>query len=243
MRLYRTLTFVFAAVGIFLAIVLVGQLTMGQTSGAAAPAPASTADSETSADPATPQVDSADSMVVLRDPADAAAIGDVDAPVVLVQWTDLRCPFCAAFHRNSMPEIVQEYVDAGLVRIEMRDVAFFGEQSEDASVAARAAANQGMYFAYLDAVFDAAPEGERADLPREKLLAFAEEAGIPDLERFRADLDDPALRTEAQEGTAMAQQLGVNSVPFFVAGNQAIAGAQPVEMFREFLDAVLATAS
>lgn len=239
-RLYRTLTFVFAAVGIFLAIVLVGQLTMGQTPGAAAPA--TTAPADGGSDPATPQVDSADSMVVQRDPADAAAIGDIDAPVVLVQWTDLRCPFCAAFHRTSMPEIIEEYVDAGLVRVEIRDVAFFGEQSEDASVAARAAANQDMYFAYLDTVFAAAPEGERADLPREKLIAFAEEAGIPDLDRFRADLDDPALRAQAQAGTATAQQLGVTSVPFFVAGNQAIAGAQPVEMFRTFLDAVLETA-
>jgi len=102
-RLYRTLTFVFAAVGVFLAIVLVGQLTMGQTPGAAAPGPVSTADSETSADPATPQVDSADSMVVLRDPADAAAIAalrpafpdreivPVDCSALILQYGSLHC--------------------------------------------------------------------------------------------------------------------------------------------------------
>lgn len=238
-RLYRTLTFVFAAVGVFLAIVLVGQLTM-TTPGSAAPAPRSTDVAAT--DAAAPAPSAADSIVVERDPDDPAALGAVDAPLVLVQWTDLRCPFCAAFHRNSLPTIVEEYVDAGLVRVEMRDVAFFGEESEDASVAVRAAAEQGMYFAYLDAVFAAAPEGQRADLPREKLIAFAETAGVPDLDRFVAALDDPALRAEAQAGTVAAQQLGVTSVPFFVAGNQAIAGAQPVEIFRDFLDGALAAA-
>ncbi|HLQ79477.1 MAG TPA: thioredoxin domain-containing protein [Brachybacterium sp.] len=38
--------------------------------------------------------------MVRRDPDDPRAIGDVDAPVVLVRWTDLRCPSCASFHRD-----------------------------------------------------------------------------------------------------------------------------------------------
>lgn len=230
-KLYRRWTIALGALAAFLLVVVVGQSTLGQ-SPAAAPAASSPA-------AATPAPASSDSPIVRREEGDPMAIGDLDALVVVTMWTDLRCPFCAAFDRGTLPVIVEEYVDAGLVRLEVNDVAFFGEQSEDAAVAARAAANQDSYFAYLAAVFAAAPESGHADLPREKLIAFAETVGIRDLDRFTADLDDPALRAAAQQTTATAQQLGVTSVPFFVAGNTALAGAQPVDVFRDYLDAAV----
>lgn len=178
--------------------------------------------------------------IVKREESDPAAIGSVSAPVVLVTFTDLRCPYCAIFSRNTLPDIVREYVDAGKVRIEVHDVAFFGQQSEDAAVAARAAGNQQKYLAFVEAVFAAAPDRGHPELPRERLIAFAEEAGVPDMDRFVADLDDPELRMAAQASTVQAQQFGVNSVPFFVAGASALSGAQPADAFRSFLDTALA---
>lgn len=163
-------------------------------------------------------------------------MGDIDAPVVLIEWTDLRCPFCAAFSRDSLPAIVEEYVDAGLVRIEVHDVAYFGEQSVDAAVAARAAANQGMFFEYVEVVYGDAPDNGHPDMPREKLIAFAEAAGIPDIAKFTADLDDPALEAAVRESTSLSQQIGVSAVPFFVAGDAALSGAYPVDIFRDYLD-------
>lgn len=151
----------------------------------------------------------------------------------------MRCPYCAAVHRETLPTIIDEYVDKGLVRLEVRDVSFFGEQSENAAVAARAAGKQGKFFEYLDAVYEAAPENDHPDLPREKLLSFAEAAGVPDLAQFTADLDDPALHEAAQQSTTDAQRLGVNAVPFFVAGDTALSGAQPLSVFRDFLDQAL----
>ncbi|MBW1639299.1 thioredoxin domain-containing protein [Microbacterium resistens] len=224
---YRRLTAALAIVVVFLGIVVVAQLTMN--TGSAAPA----AQPTTSSSPEVPEL-------ARRDPDDPMALGKVDAPVALVQWTDLRCPFCAAVHRDTIPTIIEEYVDKGLVRLEVRDVAFFGEQSEDAAVAARAAGEQGRFFEYLDAVYAAAPDSGHPDLPREKLIAFAKEAGIPDLDRFTADLDDPAVRAAAQASTAEAQRLGVSAVPFFVANDTALSGAQPVAVFRDFLDRAIA---
>ncbi|MEV8517077.1 thioredoxin domain-containing protein [Dactylosporangium sp. NPDC051484] len=167
------------------------------------------------------------------------AVGDVDAPVVLVHWTDMRCPYCAVFSRDTLPVLLREYVDTGKVRIELHDVAYFGEQSENAAVAARAAGNQGKFFAYLSAVYGEAPEGKHPDLPRERLIDFARKAGVPDISRFTADLDDTGLRAAAQASNTTAARVGVTSVPFFVAGDTALAGAQPISVFREFLDAAI----
>lgn len=177
-----------------------------------------------------------------RDPNDPMAIGDVDAPVVLVEWTDMRCPYCAVFNQETLPKLVSEYVESGKVRIEVRDVAFFGDASETASVAARAAGNQGKFVEYLDAVYAAAPAEGHPDLPRKQLIGFAEQIGVPDMARFTADLDDPKLRAAVQASTSTAQQIGVTGVPFFAVGTSAMSGAQPIATFRTFLDDAVAAA-
>lgn len=177
-----------------------------------------------------------ESQVVKRQADDPMAVGDVDAPVVLSQWTDFRCPFCALFNRDTLPVIVDEYVDSGKVRIEVHDVAFYGRQSMDAAVASRAAGEQGKFFEYMKAVYAEAPEKGHPEISRDDLVAFARKAGVPDVDRFRSDLDAPDIRRQARESNETAQGIGVNSVPFFVAGDTALSGAQPVEVFRDFLD-------
>ncbi|WP_449276637.1 DsbA family protein [Leucobacter sp. GX24907] len=222
------------AVSVFLGIALFAQST---EQGVKAPA-----EGATGSNPSTEQSGPEAAAYVRADPNDPMAIGDPDAPVVLSEWTDLRCPFCAVFSRDTLPAIVEEYVDAGKVRIEINDVSYFGDESTNAAVAARAAGEQGRYIQYLDAVYAAAPEDGHPEMPREKLIDFAKTAGVSDLAQFEQDLDDPGLRSAVEASTAQAQQLGVSGVPFFVVDGKALSGAQPVEAFRELLDEALAEA-
>ena len=180
--------------------------------------------------------------VVRRDPGDPLAMGDVNAPVVLVEWLDVRCPFCALFSRQTLPTLVDEYIDAGLVRYEVHTVEFFGDQSGAAAVAVAAAGEQGLALEYLDAVYAATPERGQPDLDRDVLIEFADQVGIPDIGRFRSDLDRDDLRGAVDEQTAVAGSIGINTVPFFLVGDLAIAGAQPVEVFRDVLDDAIAAA-
>lgn len=241
LRRSRILNVVLGALAAFLAVVVLAQALPGATGGTTANGdPAGTGAPATGAPAANENPENP--AIAKRDPDDPFAIGSVDAPIVLVEWADFRCPFCAVFTNDTMPVILDEYVDAGLVRYEFRDVAFFGDESVDAAVAARAAGEQGRFPEYLAALYAAAPESGHPDMPREKLLGFAKTAGVPDLARFEADLDRPELRDAVTKSTADAQALGVSSVPFFVVGTQAMAGAQPVDAFREFLDARLAEA-
>ncbi|MFD2767216.1 DsbA family protein [Micromonospora eburnea] len=231
-RRSRRLRVVLAAFVVFLGVVVAAQLTPGR-SPATAPSTGEGANGTRNA---------GDFALVRRDPNDSMAVGDVDAPVVLVQWTDMRCPYCAVFNRETLPPLLREYVQTGKARIEVRDVAYFGEQSTDGAVAARAAGNQGKFFAYLSAVYADVPAGVHPDLPRERLIAYARKAGVPDIERFTADLTDAELHAAVRDSHATAEQLGVTSVPFFVVGDSALAGAQPIEVFRKFLDDAIAKA-
>jgi Protein-disulfide isomerase len=169
------------------------------------------------------------------DASDPMAIGDPNAPVVLSEWTDYRCPFCSLFANQTLPTLIEEYVDSGQLRIEFNDVAFFGQESFDAAVAGRAAAQQGKYMEYMTALFAAAPDSGHPDMPREKLVGFAKEAGVPDLAAFEAALDSSELQNAVQASQDAATQGGLSSVPYFVVGDKAVAGAQPIDVFRELI--------
>lgn len=166
----------------------------------------------------------------------ALVIGDPDAPVVLNEWIDMRCPFCALFNNDTMPILIEEYVDTGQMRIEIHPVSFFGEQSTAGAVALIAAADQDRFVEYLDVLYDAAPDKGHPDHTDEVLIGFAREAGVPDLDAFTAALDDRSRSEAVHRATNEAQRIGVQAVPFFVVGDQAISGAQPIDTFRSLLD-------
>ena len=231
-RRSRTWNIVLAAVAVFLGVVVIAQTLTG----------GSGTEEQITETAENTQNPGGDMEFVRREADDPRAIGSVDAPVVMTEWIDLRCPFCASFSRDTLPALITDYVDTGKVRIEFVDVAYFGEQSLDGQIAARAAADQDKYVEYVTAVFDAAPEKGHADLTRNVLIDFAEQVDMPDMARFTSDLDDPQLRSTAEAQTLEAQQLGVTAVPFFVAGQTALSGAQPESTFRDYLDDAIAAA-
>ncbi|MDO5535426.1 MAG: thioredoxin domain-containing protein, partial [Propionibacteriaceae bacterium] len=179
---------------------------------------------ETPAQQADPQLEQFLLDLPRREAGDPLALGEVDAKVVLTNWSDYRCPFCAVWHQRTMPAL-SKYVDDGTLRIEFRDLSLFGEQSDATAAAARAAGQQGKFWEFQDAVFAAAPPSGHPDIPRDKLIDFARTAGVPDIAAFEAALDDPALAQAVAADTSEAHQLGVSSTPFFVIGGQAFSGA------------------
>ncbi|CAM3979347.1 DsbA family protein [Helcobacillus massiliensis] len=248
----RILIVVGIAAAVFAALVLVAQLTKNRSSesptaasASANPAPTATAQAasdgggEQQAPSASPAAGDDGPGLERNDPDDPMAIGDVDAPVTMIEFTDMRCPFCAQFDRDTLPEIQKKYVDSGQLRIEFHDVSFFGPESERAAMAARAAGRQGKYVEYITAVYAAAPARGHPELPDDELVDFAREVGVEDIDRFKKDMKDPALAEEVRASTQQAQMAGVTSVPFFGIGMQGMAGAQPIENFEEFIDKAL----
>ena len=176
-----------------------------------------------------------------RNPDDSAAIGDVDAPVVITEWFDYRCPFCSAFNEETLPQL-QRYVDEGKVRIEFRDFAVFGPDSEYAAVAARAAGKQGKQIEFMDALFAKLPNKGHPPVDEAIVTDVAQSVGVPDMAKFKQDLGSEELRNAVLAQSYEAQQFGLSSVPAFLVHTQFISGAQPAEVFKQTIDAELAKA-
>ena len=181
--------------------------------------------------------------LVRRDADDVTALGDVDAPVVLIEYADYRCPYCATFSRESFPKLKKKYIDTGKLRLEWRDFPVFGEQSMKGAVAARAAGEQGHYWDYHDAMYEDAPERGHLKITDEKIMDWAKEVGVEDMEQFEKDLDDPGLRKKVEaDGQEAATQVKATGTPTFVIGDQRVVGAQPLDVFTDLIDEELAAA-
>ncbi len=170
-----------------------------------------------------------------RQENDPMALGSAEAPVVLIEYADFRCPFCGVFARDTKPALMR-YVEDGTLRIEFRDLPIFGDQSVDAAVAGRAAAAQGRFWQFYDAVYADAPERGHADLTRSALIGYADQAGVADLARFRTDMSSKELLSAVQADLTEAQQLGASSTPVFLVGDEPILGAQPTPEFVEKIE-------
>jgi protein-disulfide isomerase len=174
--------------------------------------------------------------LVRRDPADPAALGAVDAPVVLIEYADFRCKYCALFAEETLPALVEQYVDDGTLRIEWRDAPVLGETSLDAAVAGRAAGRQGLFWELYDELYAVTIDG-KPDWTREALLRAARKVPGLDEAAFTTALDDPALQAAVEAEAAESQRLGVTGTPTFVLGENVLQGAQPLAVFQQAIEA------
>lgn len=172
-----------------------------------------------------------------RDEADPFALGAVDAPVVMTMFSDFECPFCARYAVNTQPNLIADYVDSGLLRIEWNDSAAGGPAAQ-AAQAGRAAAAQGKFWEFQKAVFDAAvAKGNgHPEFTVDELVDAARTAGVEDIDLFREQLEDGTWEKAVQESTAYAHSIGVQGTPQFVIGTTPVSGALPEQVFRDNIE-------
>lgn len=175
-----------------------------------------------------------------RDPNDPFAVGAVDAPVVIAEFTDWDCPFCIRHAAETEPELIKEYVEPGYVRIEWNDMPINGEAAHAAARAGRAAAEQGKFAEYKKAYFDeASGTDEHPGFGLEDFVRFAEAAGVPDIDKFREDATSDKYDKAIEEALDYAQGLGITGTPGFIVNNEFIGGALPIDDFRKVINGEL----
>ena len=173
---------------------------------------------------------------------DPMSLGDPDAPVVMHAYSEFQCPFCGRFARETQPTLVDEYVDAGVLRIEHRDFPYLGPESLTAAQAGRAAAAQGAFWEFHDWMFEHQEPPNSGRLDREFFLRVARHLDL-DEQRFTEDMYSEqtmeAIRTDFDAG----QQAGVTGTPGFVVNGQLVMGAQPTRVFEKVIEDAAAAAS
>ncbi|APT93588.1 DsbA-like protein [Corynebacterium phocae] len=173
------------------------------------------------------------SQVHRRMANDPFAIGDVNAPVVISEFSDFECPFCSRHANQTFPELLK-YVEDGTVRIEWNDFPINGPNAEAGAKAGRAAAEQGKFEEYKTAAFAASKDVQgHPNFGIEDFVKFAKQAGVPDLEQFRADATSDKYDDAIDHAKSYASSLGITGTPAFIIGETFVSGAQPISAFEE----------
>jgi protein-disulfide isomerase len=179
--------------------------------------------------------------------AGSPSMGEESAKVVLVEFSDLQCPFCVRFYQDTFPRIVEDYVKTGKARYVAREfpLSNIHPQARRASEAALCANEQDNYWAMRGKIFE-----NRNKLSDEDLLGYAEEVGLDTL-AWKACLESNQYSKKVDADMADVRRLGITGTPSFAIGlasdsdpdtfhaTKLLQGAVPFQQFQEAMAEVL----
>ena len=171
-------------------------------------------------------------------------IGNPDAPITIIEFSDFQCPFCARFHIQTLPTIMEEYIEKGSVKLVFRDfpIQSIHPNAVPASVAAECANEQGKFKQMHDILFEKQNEWSNLETVYaiELFNQYSEQINL-EQEQFSSCLSTAKYVKEIQNDLDDGRTYGVTGTPGFFIGNQQIGfvelkGAQPFESFKNVID-------
>jgi len=162
-------------------------------------------------------------------PQQGIALGDPDAPVTLIEFVDLQCPFCAQFARDGIPDLVERYVRPGQLRIELQVLGFLGDDSVEASRVAAAASLQDRMWQFAELFFRNQGREGSGYVTQDFLRSVAGAVDGLDVDQALEQAGGPDAEDVVGGAERAAGTLGVSGTPSFYAG-PTDGGLEPIEL-------------
>ena len=179
--------------------------------------------------PTTPPVVKVDVSI-----SDDASLGDANAPVTIIEFSDYECPFCFRHAKQTFPLIKEDFIDTGKVRYVFRDFPLSNHpNAQKAAEAAECAGEQGKYWEMHDILFD-----NQKVLKIENYKIWAAELAL-DQTAFDGCLDSGSMESEVRQDMEDGQAIGISGTPVIFINGRAISGAQPYPVFKFAINAAL----
>ena len=148
--------------------------------------------------------------------------GNPNGDVSVVEFFDYNCPYC----RRALPDVVKLVNDDGKVRLVLKELPIFGDDSMTAAKLALASNKQGKYFEMHQKLLS-----EPGKANKEKALRIAKELGL-DVDQLQKDAEDPDIKKALDEAKDLAQKLNLQGTPLYLIGDRVVAGA-PDDLFDQ----------
>ena len=151
-------------------------------------------------------------------PQKGLTLGNANAPVRVLEFADLQCPFCRDYTTGVMPGLVQKYVRTGKVRMEFHALAFIGPDSVRAARVAEAAGQQNKLWNVADLAYHNQGAENSGWATDGKLRSIA--AAVPglDVKQVFAARNSAAVTAQLKAASDLATRSGVNETPTFLVG-------------------------
>src|SRR6266540_5431567 len=145
-------------------------------------------------------------------PQSGVTLGSPDAPVTMVEFADLQCPFCAEYSRDVLPTLIDRYVRTGKVQLQLRLLRFLGPDSDRLARVAVAAAAQDRMWQFVELAYRRQGRENSGYATDAFINSLAADAGL-----HKADAG-AAAEQQVRDAEQSARTLGIDSTPSFLIG-------------------------
>lgn len=178
-------------------------------------------------------------------------LGDKNAPLTIIEFSDYECPFCKRSFTDVLPNLKKDYIDTGKAKLVYRDFPLsFHQNAQKEAEAAECARTQGgdaVYYKFHDQIFTKTTSNGTG-LTLDQLPVIAKSLGL-NASQFQQCLGSGKFKDEVAKDTADGAAAGVSGTPTWFIGKSAsngtitgtrIVGAQPYAAFKTIIDQQLA---
>lgn len=181
-------------------------------------------------------------------------LGNADAKVTIVEYSDLECPFCRRFYEGAYQSIKKDYIDTGKAKLIFRNYPLeFHPYARLFATAAECAGKQGRFYEMHDKIFyeqakfeeDAVKKQAQGKQVQSKaytdkdMITYASQLKY-DVAGFTQCINDPSISGLIDEDIQSGSEFGVNGTPTVFVNGVRVVGAQPFANFKQIIDAELA---
>jgi len=180
---------------------------------------------------------------VQQDPA--GVIGNRNAPLTIVEYTDYQCPFCSRHFQQTYPQLKKDYIDTGKAKLLLQDQPLtIHPNSKIAAMAARCAGDQGFLgakdnnFLYMhDALFGKQDEwSSLSNADAIKKFGDYANAGGMNGSQLMDCINTGKFTKQIDASIALGTSVGAGATPSFFVQKNIIVGAQDISAFKTLLD-------
>lgn len=178
---------------------------------------------------------------------DDPALGDKNAPLTIVEFSDYECPFCKRSFDQVLPELKKNYIETGKLKLVYRDfpLSFHTNAHKEAEAAecARSQSDDATYFKFHDQIFTRTTSNG-VGLALSQLPIIARGLNL-NVSQFQQCLDSGKFRDEVDKDISDGTSAGVSGTPAWFIGRSSkngvingrfVVGAQPFPTFKAVID-------
>jgi len=171
-------------------------------------------------------------------------LGNKNAKVTIIEFSDFQCPFCRRFGKDTLPQIKKEYIDTGKVQFAYRHfpLTAIHPMAVPTAQASECANEEGKFWQLHDKIFEEQEKlspGSTAQFEASDIKRWASELGL-NTTQFNQCLDSGKFAKNVTDDEQEGQKLSVSGTPTIFVNGQVVVGAQPYSAFKTLIDQELA---
>ncbi len=178
-------------------------------------------------------------LSVLNIKEDDFFIGDIDAPITIIEYASMSCSHCASFHNNTLPDLKKEYIDTGKVKFVFRDFPY-NFPALLGSMVMRCTPNEVRY-EYMNALYKLQKQWVlKENIKTTQELYKIMQSGGMKKEDFEACINNTDLENKIiQEIIDAQEEFGIKNTPSFLVNGNLVAGNKSIKEIRQIIDKIL----